>query len=52
MSYVLMEESLFHLQMRRILNRPSGVNYHFSESDYRWIGKEVCEFLNISQGRH
>ena len=50
MSYILMEESLFRSLMGRILNQATDVNYHFSETDY-WINcKEVCGFLNISQG--
>ena len=50
MSYILMEESLFRSLMGRILNQATDVNYRFSETDYWMNGKEVCEFLNISQG--
>ena len=50
MSYVLMEESLFRSLMGRILNQATDVNFRFSETDYWMNGKEVCEFLNISQG--
>ena len=50
MSYVLMEESLFRSLMGRILNQATDVNYRFSETDYWMNGKDVCEFLNISQG--
>jgi len=45
-----MEESLFRLLMGRILNQATDVNYRFSETDYWMNGKEVCVFLNISQG--
>ena len=50
MNYVLIEESLFRSLMGRILNQATDVNYRFEESDYWMKGKEVCEFLNISQG--
>ena len=50
MSYLLMEENLFHSLMGRILNQATDVNYRFSETDYWMNGKKVCEFLNISQG--
>jgi len=44
-----MEESLFRSLMGRKLNQATDVNYRFSETDYWMNGKEVCEFLNISQ---
>lgn len=50
MGYILMEESLFRSLMSRMLNQAMNVQYQFSEADYWMNGKEVCEFLNISQG--
>lgn len=50
MSYILMKESLFRALMGRLTDQTVEVNYRFGESDYWMNGKEVCEYLNISQG--
>ena len=50
MSYVLIEESLFRSFMGHVLNQTTDVEYRFKESDYWMNGKEVCEYMNISQG--
>lgn len=51
MSYILIEESVFRNLMKRIKgdNDNDNVRYDFTESDYWMNGKDVCQYLQISQ---
>jgi len=50
MSYILIEESVFRMLMERIMHEQAeNVRYDFTESDYWMNGKDVCDYLHISQ---
>lgn len=50
MSYILVEESVFRNLMKWITSKQEeNVRYDFTEVDYWMNGKDVCDYLQISQ---